>query len=190
MKKMFSIVLAAILVLVSIPFSASAAGYPSGTCGENVKWKLNDDTGVLTITGEGEIVSESSSYASYPWSRYESDIKSIVIGDGITKIGEKAFYDLHYLKTVTIGNGVTVIAESAFEDCIYLNTVTVGSGVKTVERGAFYKCTQLKDLYYAGDISGWCGIDFDEWKSANPQYYAKNFYVNGTLLTGDLAIPD
>ena len=189
MKKIFAIILATLMVLMSVPFSVSAAGYPGGTLGENVKWQLNDDTKVLTITGEGEIVPERPNGLSYPWTNYERKIKTIVIGDGITKIGAKAFYDFDYLNTVTIGNGVKVIGEEAFRDCAYLDTVKLGSGVEKVEKYAFYDCNMLKDLYYAGDVIGWCGIDFTAWQS-NPQYNARNFYLNDTLVSGELVIPD
>lgn len=189
MKKVIAILLAAVMMLMSVPFSVSAAGYPSGTLGEKVKWQLNDDTRVLTITGEGEIAPEDPSWLFYPWTNYKSKIKTIVIGDGITKIGSKAFYDFDYLNTVTIGNGVTVIGEEAFRDCAYLNTVNLGSGVEKFKKYAFYDCNQLKDLYYAGDVSDWCSIDFTAWHS-NPQYTAKNFYLNDTLVSGELVIPD
>ena len=94
--------------------SLSANAEKSGTCGPNLKWHLNDN-GVLTITGKGEMNNFPYSNGA-PWGNYnERIIKRIIIGDGITTIGEEAVLFCRYLTSVTIPNSVTEIGGDAFE---------------------------------------------------------------------------
>ena len=57
-----------------------------------------------------------------PW--YKSDIKRIIIDDGVTTIGWSAFSDCRSLTSVTIPNSVTEIGYNAFEQCIYNHRTT------------------------------------------------------------------
>ncbi len=88
MKKKFLVFAATLVVLVSIAcLSVSAAEVASGTCGadgENLTWVL-DDTGTLTISGEGAMADWTSS-SNVPWYNYRSSIKTVVIEDGVTSI--------------------------------------------------------------------------------------------------------
>ena len=64
MKKRFlGMLLAVLMVLTLLPAAAFADGELSGTCGDNVTWKLEGDT--LTISGTGPMFD----YKSYngPW---------------------------------------------------------------------------------------------------------------------------
>ena len=98
--------------------SANAEG--SGTCGPNLKWHLTND-GVLTIRGKGNMYYYSDSNSA-PWRNF--GVKRIIIGDGVTTIGEYAFSYCHSLTSVNIPNSVTTIGESAFEYCIYNHRTT------------------------------------------------------------------
>ena len=73
----------------------------------NVTWKLDEATGTLTIGGTGDMKDYSSSYA--PWYDKRDSIKSVVIENSVTSIGEDAFYNCSDLTSVTIGNSVTSI---------------------------------------------------------------------------------
>ena len=106
------------ILLIALFMGLSANAEKSGTCGPNLKWHLTDD-GVLTISGKGEMVNDSY---TYPWSY--SDIKRIIIGDGVTTIGQHAFTDCRSLTSVTIPNSVTTIGGAAFSDCIYNHRTT------------------------------------------------------------------
>lgn len=65
--------------------NATGASAQSGTYG-NVKWKLSGTT--LTITGSGAMPDASLSEPA-PWS--ELNVKSVVISEGITVIGQQNF---------------------------------------------------------------------------------------------------
>ena len=109
MKKIYiKQLLTAILLLCSTVVSA---GTYSGTCGTNVNWSLDTETGVLEITGTGAM----ENYREYgsPWNIYRKDITSIVIGHGVTSIGDYAFYECQSLTSIEIPNSVTAIGYSA-----------------------------------------------------------------------------
>jgi hypothetical protein len=63
---------------------------------------------------------------------------------------------------VTIGNGVTSIGESAFYNCSSLASVTIPDGVTSIDRYAFSGCDSLTTVYYGGDASAWENMDIDE----------------------------
>ena len=114
----------------------SANAEKSGTCGPNLKWHLTDN-GVLTISGKGEM-NDYLDYNRSPWSK--SDIKRIIIGDGVTTIGVFAFYGCNALTSVTIPNSVTTIGYGTFSGCNALTSVTIPNSVTTIGGSAFYNC--------------------------------------------------
>lgn len=90
MKHLF---LSILLSVVFLPI-AFATDY-SGKCGENLTWSLDVNTGVLTISGTGPMDNYDGSI-SRPWnsSTIQNAIKSIIIEEGVTTIGNKAFESL------------------------------------------------------------------------------------------------
>ena len=120
----------------------SANAEESGTCGPNLKWHLNDN-GVLTISGKGKMYDYSPPNGG-PWSK--SDIKRIIIGDGITTIGGCAFYNCSELTSVTIPNSVTKIGGDAFSGCRSLKNFTFGSGLQSIGQEAFSGCINITQI--------------------------------------------
>ena len=111
-----------ISIVCPIPTTKGTA-IASGTCGDNLTWELTADS-VLTISGTGTMTNYSSSSSSRaPWYDYRSSIKSVVIEEGVTSIGNYAFNACSGLTSVTIPNSVTSIGSSAFYGCTNLKTV-------------------------------------------------------------------
>ena len=156
----------------------------SGTCGDNLTWKLEDDT--LTISGSGAMTNWSSS-SSVPWYSSRDKLKSVQIGNGVTSVGNHAFEECRNLTSVIISDSVTSIGYSAFNYCSDLKSVTIPDSVTSIGYWAFLGCSSLKSVYIS-DLSAWCKIDFED-GAANPLWYAHNLYLNGALVT-DLIIPD
>ena len=125
-------------------FKAEAASY-SGTCGDNLTWSLDTSTGVLNITGTGEMTNYSSS-SSVPWYSYRSNIKTVNIASGVTTIGDSAFYLCDSLTSVTIGNSVTTIGSYAFYNCKRLTSVAIPDTVTTIGDVAFCWCDSLTNI--------------------------------------------
>ena len=105
-----------------------------GACGENLTWTL-DEEGALIISGAGAM-DDFESYHT-PWSAFNEEVKSIVIGLGVTTIGDNAFYFLPNVSEVVIPEGVTRIGVSAFASCYGLRSVTVPASVTEIGRKAF-----------------------------------------------------
>ena len=112
----------------------------SGYCGTNVQWYLHED-GTMWIFGDGAITSS-------PWrdSGHSSQIKHVIIDEGVTSICEKAFYCISSIESVAIGNNVTTIGNYCFYSCENLQSVVIGDGVKQIDEGAFEYTYRLSSL--------------------------------------------
>ena len=76
---------------------------------------------------------------SCPWKRHNDLIKTVIIKDGVTTIGNRAFSECG-LTSVTIPNTVTSIGLGAFDHCNSLSSVTIPNSVTTIGVAAFWHC--------------------------------------------------
>ncbi len=122
----------------------------SGSCGENLTWTLDSD-GVLTISGT-DAKTDYTSWERYaPWK--DATVKSVVISDGVTSIGEYTFVGCTGLMSMTIGNSVTSIGNSAFRGCTGLTSVTIGNSVTSIGECAFSDCTGLTSITIPNSVT-------------------------------------
>ena len=148
-KRLLSFVLAVLMIASLLPATALAADIvDSGTCGaegdgSNLTWTL-DSEGVLTISGSGDM--HGYDHLGAPWYGIRSPVKSAVIADGVTSIGDSAFFDCTSLTSVTIPDSVTSIGEYAFYNCTSLTSVTIPNSVTSIGEYAFYNCTSLTSV--------------------------------------------
>ena len=156
LKKRFLSILLTVLLLCAVPLvlvdTAWAAGVvDSGSCGDNVTWSLSDD-GTLTISGKGRM----QNYESYgaPWYGFCSQVKTVVIENGVTSIGDYAFTGCTSLTGVTIPDRVVRIGGGAFW-ATRLTSVTIPSSVTSIGSAAFGMCGVLTDIYYGGSGVDW-----------------------------------
>ena len=87
---------------------------------EDFSWSL--ENGVLTISGHGDMPNYTLGYnreyyITAPWDSSRTLITTVVINNGITSIGNYAFYMCESLTSITIPNSVTSIGRNAFEEC-------------------------------------------------------------------------
>ncbi|MBP5413478.1 MAG: leucine-rich repeat protein, partial [Bacteroidales bacterium] len=129
MKVIYYSFLFAVLMLLA----STATAQTSGTCGDNATWTYDTENKTLTISGTGAIndFKYGSATASPPWKAYD-DIQTIIIENGITRIGNHSFPKLANLTSVTISPSVTSIGEYAFWNCPSLS-ITIPSTVTTIE---------------------------------------------------------
>ena len=94
----------------------------SGSCGTDVSYSYVESTHTLTISGTGAMTDYDDS-SEQPWNSYAADIETLIIEDGVTSIGAKAFRECSSMTTVTIGTGVTYIGYDAFYLCTAVTDV-------------------------------------------------------------------
>ena len=164
-KRLFSFVLAVMMIASLLPVTALAADIEAGgTCGaegdgSNLTWTLNSE-GVLTISGTGAM-KEYDPYKA-PWYGSRSRVKSAVIAEGVTSIGADAFWYCTSLTGVTIPDSVTSICDYAFNGCTSLTSVTIPDSVTSIGECAFYKCGSLTSVTIPDSvtsISAWAFRD-------------------------------
>ena len=129
------------------PKAEAATIVDSGKCGDNVTYTLDSD-GLLTISGTGAMCSYED-VKNLPWE--ETLVRSSVVSDGVTSIGDSAFFDCTGLTSITIPNSVTSIGNSAFWFCSSLTSITIPDGVTSIGYNAFY---DVPNIVYSGNLSG------------------------------------
>lgn len=106
-----------------------------GSYGNSMSWTLYSN-GTLKIGGTGAIYDYAKGENSQPWSKYRKSITALVVEDGITRIGDRAFQSCSSMKSAHIGRNVASIGEWAFQNCYALTDVTLPPSVQ-LETGAF-----------------------------------------------------
>jgi len=128
-KKPFRKVAVAILCgivfgLSFISANAQTTIIDSGTCGANLTWKLTNDS-TLTISGSGAMDNYGSVPGTRnPWYSYNSTIKTIIIGNSVTMIGNNAFYYCG-MTSIIIGSSVFSVSSGHFYNCGSLTSINV-----------------------------------------------------------------
>ena len=107
--------------------------------GSDVVWTFN--AGTLTVYGSGTIKTYSST--SMPWYDYRDQTTSIVIGDGITSIGNYAFFEFRNAASLTLGSSVTSIGVNAFSKCYSLTEVEFPESLTGINNYAFNNCSGI-----------------------------------------------
>lgn len=113
----------------------------SGQCGEGMTWTLNRTTQTLTIEGEGKMQNYAAwwnaPYADYaPWNDYRDEIIAVVIGEGITEVGERAFDTFENLQSVQLPSSLRGVNQQAFYRC-NLHSVQLPEGLRYIAPFAF-----------------------------------------------------
>ena len=115
----------------------------------NISWNLNG--GHLTISGSGAMQNYTEQNMA-PWYDNREQIISVTIADGITTIGDLAFYGCTSLQSVTIPYSVISIGDISFAGCSNLSRVTLGSGLKSIGENAFSRCTSLNSIRFPDSL--------------------------------------
>ena len=119
----------------------------SNMCGQNVMYTL-DETGMLTISGSGnmrDFYDEKTNSPNPPWWDKREMISLVRIKDGVTNIGNCAFYGCPNLISVYIPESVIKIGNLAFHSCALIS-VYIPDSVAEIGDGAFADCSKLTDI--------------------------------------------
>ena len=117
------------------------------TIENNVLVKCSQEAESKIIIPDG--VTEIGDFAFYNC----MNLQSIVIPDSITKIGISAFQGISGLTKVTIGNSVTSIGVYAFQGCSGLTSVSIGNSVTSIGDYAFCNCSELTSVTIPNSVT-------------------------------------
>ena len=116
----------------------------SGKCGENLTWSV-DAENVLTISGTGamwdyeEVVDAQGGHTSAPWYAYSPT--ELVLEEGITYIGEFAFYRCGFTGGLTLPESLTSIGIYAFSQCYgFTGSLVLPENLTSIGGSAFLLC--------------------------------------------------
>jgi len=123
----------------------------SGACGPCHAYMFEPETGTLSIFGSGEMDNFTST--SMPWYDYKNDIKNVVIHDGVTAIGENAFWLCSNIETVDFGNTLQKIGKYAFSGCNSLTGIVLPETLTTIGVQAFADCELVKTIIIPGKVT-------------------------------------
>ena len=114
-------------------FATEASGSFEGT---DITWTFDSDTGVVEIAGNGDL--PIAKLTETPWAK-QTDIKKVVIGDGITSTGKYAFALCTGLESVEISanSSLTTIGAAAFNGCTQLSSMTLPASLQSIQASSF-----------------------------------------------------
>ena len=127
------------------------------------------DNDVLTVAGTGampelnnstETENISDGAGTYPWANLKDSITKIVIGDGVTSIGSKAFIAYTNVTSVNIGKDVSEIGVGALSQlsaCTTFNVSSKNSNFTTDATGALFDHSKTKLIAFP------CGSSVEEY---------------------------
>lgn len=89
---------------------------------------------------------------------YGSKFSNVIVGAGVSEIGDYAFSGCNTIQSIELGADVTTIGKYAFNECASLGSVAVPKAVTTIGAAAFKGCLALADVTFAeesllGEIS-------------------------------------
>lgn len=150
-----------------------AKGYCGGdesVDGKNLSWVLTAN-GSLTISGKGPM-KDYNTWGEYraPWMDYSDKIKTLNIQNGVTTIGDYAFYECSGISgNLSLPDSITNIGNYAFESCSgFFGKLTFPQNLKTIGYNAFRDCNGFTgDLVIPDGVTSIGGSAFERCSGFN-----------------------
>mgnify|MGYP000231295315 CR=1 FL=1 len=140
MKKVISAFLAIIMLCnVTLNSEILAFASTSGELSNGINYSFDESVGELVLSGQGKVGQIYNGWQNYQ----TSDIKSVVIKNGITGIGEAVFANCVNLENVTLSNTVTEIEDNAFSCCSSLKNLTLSTNLTQIGEFAIFYNTMV-----------------------------------------------
>ena len=170
MKKVISLFLSLTMLLsiVSVVDFSAYADVQTGKLGDNVTYSLDTETGLLTISGTGDMYDYKLSFHDYNGREYYSstplkmeNIKNIIIESGVTDIGDAVFFNCK-IQSITIPDTVTRIGNYAFIG-FKKSEITLPNSVISIAYSAFNisvegNISYFKKINYNGTVTQWNSV--------------------------------
>ena len=134
----------------AIPFETFADELTSGKCGENAYYEFDSETGLLIISGEGEM-------QDYTWETdspfsCNSNIIKVVIENGITRIGNGSFNFCTSLLSIELPESLLSIGKNSFDSCYSISNLEIPNSVKNIEDCSFESCSGINSIIFGKNI--------------------------------------
>ena len=176
-----------IALVTALCCGIAAADVVSGTCGDNLTWTLDSD-GLLTISGTGAMTDYGNE--SKPWGNNDV-LRSLVLEEGVTHIGNNAFTLSRNLTSVTLSESLTSIGNTAFVMCQSLTGITLPEALTSIGDRAFLSCEGIAEFNIPARVSyiGLNALNFGANSSTAITVSAANPYytvINGILYNADV----
>ncbi|MBE6574188.1 MAG: leucine-rich repeat domain-containing protein [Ruminococcaceae bacterium] len=187
-KKMKKVLSLSLIVLMLMPlmvgFELSAA---SGKCGDNLTWSLSG--GTLTISGSGAMTNYNY-FEKAPWYDSRNDIKNVVIKDGVTTLGNYAFYECSAITSIEFpSSGLVSIGDEAIRDCTSLKELTLPEGLQTIGLIAIAYNPNLESVYIPDSVTRIRNMAFAQCTSLKEiDYPASATEVESYIFSGCTAL--
>ncbi len=143
MKKIISLILALAMVMTMLTFIGVGSSADSAPCGDAAVYSFDAQTGTLTISGTG--ATENYAAGKQPWISEMNLIKSVVIGEGITDIGDRLFDGASALESAELPKSLTTIGKMTFQNS-GLKSVVIPENVIAIGAGAFKGCASIESV--------------------------------------------
>ena len=163
---------------ISVPSQATSIGADAFLYVKNVEYEgdaFGEPWGALTVNGiiDGDFIYSDSLKTKL--TAYIGESSHAEIPEGVTSIGQMAFFESENLNTVAISSTVTSIGGSAFANCYNLVAVNVPKSVRSMGRGVFRECS---------DATIYCEAE------SKPNYWNNDWdYKAGTIIWGSSEVP-
>ena len=151
------------LTSITIPNSVASIGYAAfRDCTSLKELSIEDGEEVLDLEYNNELTYNCPLETLYlgrdlhysgssPF--LQSTLKSVIFGNSVTSIGNKAFYNCAGLTSIVIGNSVTSIGNEAFVKCFGLTSIVIGNSVTSIGDKAFYDCSGLTSIVIGNSVT-------------------------------------
>ncbi len=102
---------------------------------------------------------------------YIGEESVLTIPNNVSKIENSAFEHNINVKSIIISDALTTIGEYAFAYCSNLTSISMGKGLIEMEIGAFLGCSKLENIIYSGTATEWKNIIKDSsWDFSTVKY--------------------
>ena len=133
-----------------LPDYSTRPDKPVIRAGYNITASLDGET--LTLSGTGE------TYDNLWWADSDdneiikSNVKYIVVEDGITALGYELFKNFNNVETIELPASLTKIKNWTFQNCRSLKSISIPEGVTEIGNGIFNDCVSLKNITFPSTL--------------------------------------
>ena len=179
------------LVLLTALFIASAHQNLSGETSGDWTYSVSDNQATITgysgaggavdipaVVNDISVVKVGNGWPAI-FGNGNTTVTSVTIPNGVTSIGEDAFFNCISLDSVTIGNSVTSIGDTAFGYCTSLASITIPDSVTSIGEYVFLGCTSLASITIPDSVTSMGNYAFESCTSLTSVTLPATLFVEG-----------